>query len=72
MTRRGRYTAIGVVIVVLLSLRERFDIDGWDDPRFKAESPEPAADKVRAEAGFHAIQRGNFSNSSVRPRAMVM
>ena len=48
---------LGVVVVVLLPLRERFDIVRWNDPGLKAKGAQTPADEMGAEAGFHAGHR---------------
>src|SRR4051794_38763821 len=45
---------LGVVVVVLLPFQERFDVDRRDDPRLVPQGPQRPADKMRAQAGFHA------------------
>ena len=45
---------LGIVVVVLLSLHERLDIDRRDDPRLVAQGAQGPADKVRAQARLHA------------------
>src|SRR4051812_29357927 len=47
-----------IVVVVLLSLQEGFDIDRWDDPRLVPQRAQPPTDKGRAQAGFHANNTG--------------
>src|SRR5580704_16567149 len=45
---------LGVVVIILLPLHERFDVDRRDDPRLVAQCAEHSADEVRALASFHA------------------
>ena len=45
---------LGIIVVILLPLRERFDVDRRDDPGLKAKGAQTPADKVGTEAGFHA------------------
>jgi hypothetical protein len=43
----------GVVVVVLLTLHEGLGVDRRDDPRLVSQRAQHAADKVRAQTGFH-------------------
>ena len=45
---------LSIVVIVLLPLHERLYIDRRDNLRLMTELPQGPADKVRAEAGFHA------------------
>jgi hypothetical protein len=44
---------LGIIVIVLLSLHERFNVDRRDDPRLMSQRAEYSADEVRAQAGFH-------------------
>jgi len=52
--QRGLGDCLRIVVVVLLALHERSDVNRWDDPRLVAQSAEHSADKMRTQAGFHA------------------
>ena len=45
---------LGVVVIVLLSLQDRFHVDRWDDPRFVAQAAQRAADEMGAQTRLHA------------------
>jgi hypothetical protein len=45
---------LGIVVIVLLPLHEGFDVDRRDNPRLVPQRTQRPADKVRAQAGFHA------------------
>jgi hypothetical protein len=47
-----------VIVIVLLPLHERLDVDRRNDPRFMAERSQRPAHEMRAEAGFHANDAG--------------
>src|SRR5262249_1788215 len=46
--------SLGIIVVVLLPLHERFDVDRRNDPRLVSQSAEHSADEVSAQASFHA------------------
>ena len=48
----------GIVVIVLLPLDERLDVNCRNDPRFMSERPQRSADEMRAEARFHADDAG--------------
>ena len=52
--QRGLGDCLRIVVVVLLALHERSDVNRGDDPRLVAQSAEHSADKMRTQAGFHA------------------
>jgi hypothetical protein len=45
---------LSIVVIVLLPLHEGFGVDRRDNPRLVTKSPQRPADKMRAQAGFHA------------------
>src|SRR5829696_8268400 len=64
---------LGIVVVVLLPLDERLHVDGRNDPRLVAEGAQGAADKVGAQARFHADHAGgSFLKVSVRASRLIL
>src|SRR6516165_3288809 len=53
-TQRRFGDRLGIVVIVLLPLHERLDVDRRDDPRLVPQRAQCPADKMRAQAGFHA------------------
>ena len=49
---------LGIVVVVLLTLHEGFDVGRRDDPRLVAKTVECPTDKIRAQTGFYASDAG--------------
>ena len=45
---------LGIVVIVLLPLHERLDVDCRNDPRLVPQRAQHPADKMRAQASFHA------------------
>jgi hypothetical protein len=45
---------LSIVVIVLLPLHEGFGVDRRDNPRLVTKRPQRPADKMRAQAGFHA------------------
>ncbi len=44
---------LGIVVVVLLILVERFHVSRWDGPGLKSQPTRGTADKMRAQTSFH-------------------
>src|SRR5262249_24578999 len=59
---------LGVVVVVLLSLHERLYVNRRDDPRLVPQLAQGTADKVGAEACFHADNAGRQSSECLHER----
>ncbi len=52
-SQRGLGNRFDVVVVILLPLDERSHVDRRDDPRFKSQTSQRSADKMRAETRLH-------------------
>src|SRR6516165_7216030 len=63
----------GIVVIVLLPLDERLDVNCRNDPRLMSERPQRSADEMRAEARFHADDaRRQFLEVSARADRLIL
>jgi hypothetical protein len=65
---------ISIVVVVLLPFHEGLDVDRRGNPWLERQRRKQPADKMRAQAGFHAeptIHGGSSSKASLRASRLI-
>jgi hypothetical protein len=70
-SQRRLGNCLGIVVVVLLPLQERFDVNRRDDPRLVPQRAEHPADEVRAQTVIHRMT-SHTANQIGRPQLLCL